>query len=854
MSATCPALAPNRRDMLLFLALALLCYADKILLGPLAFVDIYDSLEVHFVHFRNMWQLWEGYGPFSWYPFHAGGAPSFAGQHSPWHPAVPLAGMLPLWLLSLLWNMGQMCLAGYGMSRFLPLLLGISRRAALLAAALFSLTWVSGNVHFVMSYAFPALFVWCVELCRSESSTRQRLLAALCIALACLFCFPVLTLPHFPVFHLALVVFLGRRLPDFRRQVAGVFLVWTGFVLLSLPTIVSLFEYIPHAQRQWDFAYPGHWPAALDYLKWLRGRLGDQQLIALVIMGLPFLSWRPFRVSACLGAGMLLVSGVFSSELKGLFAGSFLLKMDLFMFASCVGLVSAMLAGLTLDALARRDRGIPWPWVVASLAVLPFFGAAHKVLSYAFLLGAGLAGVILLRRQGADSRSAFPVRAAIALMVCLSASAMLLRQQNMTSGMFAPYAQGMMGHSSLAPLADQSQREPFRVACVDVHPVVAQNIGLDTVGGKGPLFNKYYKDLVGEALRPQFESPEQFSGFDSLWRQLYLTRLRTDHDQRSWVLDKAPQRGADDFNWNLLRAMNVTHVLSAREMDGMDAVAEAPVLSPGFGERSALLNRLGLARRYALPLHVYALTEPLPRVRLADPLFIPATASVPELMGRASLDELRRRAYLTEAQAAIFPSPPPLRRFVPEFETPVGAVRMVDWSPDRVSVKGIAERPCVLLLANNYDPRWKAVLPDGKTLPTFRANHAFVGVSLVEPGPFSLAFVYSAPHLWWLCLASALGLGLMFVPLAWPRGAVGPVPAAAQPEPGSALGAAPGVSLGAAVLAGFGAAVVWSLAFALFVMGRHKGPQADSFGYALWSIPLMGVFVSCWARALLRRL
>ncbi|SNS26156.1 hypothetical protein SAMN04488503_0069 [Humidesulfovibrio mexicanus] len=846
MPATCSTLAPNRRDLFLFLALAILCYADKIVLGPLAFVDIYDSLEVHFVHFRNMWKLWTEFGPFSWYPFHAGGAPSFAGQHPPWHPAVLLAGMLPLWLLSLLWNIGQMCLAGYGMSRFLPLLFGISRRSALLAGVLFSITWVSGNVHFVMSYAFPAVFVWCVELCTADSSKGQRVLAAICIALASVFSFPVLTLPHFPVFHLALVLLLGRHLPDFRRQVAGVFLVWTGFVLLFSPTVVSLFEYIPYAQRQWDFAYPGHWPALLSFFKWLKGRLADQQLIALLIMGLPFLSWRPFRVSALLGLGILLVSGVFSSDLKGLFAGSFLLKMDLFMFATCLGLVSAMLAGLALEALTRSDKGVRWPLALAALAVLPCFGAAHKVLAYAFFLGAGLAGVCIMRRK----QPRYPSRAAIALMVCLAAAAMLTRQQFMTSGMFAPYAQGMKGHDSLAALAETYWRQPFRTACVDVHPVVAQNLGFDTVGGKGPLFNKHYKDLVGEALRPQLNNAEQFSGFNTLWRQLYLTRLHTDHDQRSWVLDKAPLRDVADFNWNLLYALNVSHVLSDREIGGMSAVAGRPTLSPGFGEQSSFVARLGLSSTYSLPLYLYGLKDPLPRVRLTDPLFVPQGESVPERMGRADLDELRRVAYLTQAEARFFPPPPPLRRFVPEFESPVGTVRLAHWSPDRIRVNGIAERPCVLLLANNFDPGWKAVLSNGTVLPTFRANHAFLGVRISEPGPFSLAFVYSAPHIWWLCLASAFGLGLLFVPLAWPV-SERPFSAPAildQEAPAFA------VSRKTALLCGIGAAAVWALAFGLFVMGRHKGPQSGSLGYALWSIPSMGVLVACWTRALLRRI
>lgn len=841
------------RDILLLLALALLCYADKILLGPLAYVDIYDSLEVHFVHFQSMWRLWLDFGPFSWYPFHAGGVPSFVGQHPPWHPAVLLAGVLPLWLLSLAWNAGQMFLAGYGMSRFLPLLLGVSRRSALVVAVLYSLTWISGNVHFVMPYAFPALFVWCVELFRRDASRAVKFRAAGLIALASLFSFPVLTLPHFPILHLALVLFLGRHLPDFRRQVVGVFLIWTGYVLLYLPSIASLFLYIPYTQRDWSFVFPGLGPALIDYLQWLRGRLADQQLITLVLLGLPLLGRRSLRVCYAIFVTMLLVSGAFSSEIKGLFAGSFLLKMDLFMFASCLGIAAAMIAAQVLDALAQSEKGLRWFWVLAVVAVLPTLGAAHKVLAYVAILGAGLAAVALMRGSGPGA-SFGPKRPAIALLVCLAATAMLVRQQNMTSGMFAPYAQGMQGHEELTALAAKNPQSPFRVACVDVHPVVAQNLGLDTVGGKSPLFNKNFKELAREAIRPQFQGAKQLQDFDNLWRQLYLTRLKVDLDQRTWTLDKAPARSVADFNWNALRAMNVTHVLASRPMAGMEAVAKPPALSPGYGEGSALLGRLGLADKYALPLYVYELKDSLPRVYLADAEFLPSPEAVLARLGGASMNELRARVFLTAAEARHFPAMPALRRYHPSEALPVGEVRIDSWSPDHVRISGVAHRPSVLVTVNNFDPHWKAVpVGGGAPLQTFRANHAFQGVVIAEAGPFSFDLSYSNPLIWWLNLASLLGLGLMFCGMFW-GGAVGSALHAKRdlPQRPSSPPALP-LPWRTCLIAGISSAVVWALAFALFVLGKQKGPQAQSFAYALATIPALGVLVACWTRSFLRR-
>jgi hypothetical protein len=837
---------PERRDVLLLLVLALLCYADKVLLGPLANIDIYDSLEVHFAHFQSMWRLWTHYGPFSWYPFHAGGVPSFVGQHPPWHPAVLLAGVLPLWLLSLLWNCGQMFLAGYGMYRFLPVLLGTSRRAALLVAALVSLTWISGNVHFVMSYAFPAVFVWSVELFQRDTALRTKLKAASLIVLTSLFSFPVLTLPHFPVLHLALVLFLGRHLPDFRRQVTGVFLIWTGYVLLYLPSITSLFLYIPYTQREWEFGYPGLLPAIADYFRWLRGRLADQQLITLLLLGLPLMARRSLRASYAFLAVMLIVAGIFTSELKGLFQGSFLLKMDLFMFATCTGIVSAMIAAEVLDGFATSAKGVRWYWIVAVIALLPIFGAAHKVLVYVSILGAAMAGVALMRGDASEGAKT-ATRLAIALAVCLAATAMLVRQQNMTSGMFAPYAQGMLGHRDISALAATGDNEPFRIACVDVHPVVAQNLGLDTVGEKSPLFNKYYKEFVREAVRPQFSNPAQLQAFDNLWRQLYLTRLQIDLDQRTWTLAKAPVRSASDFNWDALRAMNVTHVIASREMLGMDAMVETYSLSPGYGEQSTLLARLGwstLRDGYSLPLHVYKLKDALPRVYLATPYVLETRDEVLHALAQSDMTALHRSVFVAREDA-----PPNL---LPRSDTGnVGETHIISWSPDRIVVEGTAVKPCVLVAASNFDPHWRAFGPDGQPLPSFRANHAWQGYAIDQPGPFRLELTYSNPLIWQLNLASLLGLGLMFSGAAWGADRYVPSPAANSAPLGTAD--RPPLSWRAALLSGAFSALVWTAAFALFVMGKHKGPQAESFAYALATIPVLGVLVACWTRSLLRR-
>lgn len=834
----------NLKCILSLFALTILCYFDKILLGPYAVVDFYDAVEVHFSHFQQMMRLWTDFGVFSWYPFHAGGVPSFAGQHPPYHPAVFLSALLPIWLLALLWNIGQMFLTGYGVFRFVLLLPRATRPTALVCAAMSSLALISGNVHIVMSFAFPAVFVWTVDLFRSDSSRLLRFRNVLLILTVSLFSFPVLTLPHFPIVHLALVLFMGRHLPNFRRQVAGVFLVWTGYVLLYVPSIVSLFLYIPYAQRDWDFAYPGFVPALVSLGKWFAGRLSDQPLLMGVALSLPLARRSAIRTGLALFAFLYLVSGVFTSDFKALFAGSFLLKMDLFLMSSASGTVSVLLVAMALDEYAHGRARLTWKSLLPALLLLPFLGAASKVITHLMVLGIVLSTIFLMRRTGAE-----PTRKRVwlmaALVVCLCGLGMMARQQFMTAGVFVPYAKGFEGHQALDALARGGANKPFRVACVDVHPAIVQSHGLDTVGAKSPLFNKYFKEYVREVVRPQFSSPKDEVEFTDLWRQLYLTRTTADHDQRSYTLSPQNPRTVQELNWGLLRAMNVTHVVAAYPIGGMELQAEPPVFSPGVAQEQPWLSRVGLERLHNMPLWIYALKQPMGRAYLAQPIVLETREAVLASLGQASAGQVRQQVYLAREDVADC-------SFAAQDQTPraVDVVRITHWSPDRIVLEGTASSPEVLVVSNNFDPRWQATV-NGVKREVFRANHAFQGVVL-ESGPFNVELSFSTPLVWWLHLASGLGVLLMFVALLFRVKLPATEDAGIAPlyEYAPANGTS---SWRVTLLAGAGMCAVWILAFVLFVLPKAKGAQAESMPYALVTIPVIGLCIAAWARSLIRR-
>jgi len=175
-------------------------------------------------------------------------------------------------------------------------------------------------------------------------------------------------------------------------------------------------------------------------------------------------------------------------------------------------------------------------------------------------------------------------------------------------------------------------------------------------------------------------------------------------------------------------------------------------------------------------------------------------------------------------------------------------VRISSWSPDRIRLEGQATGPGVLVVSNNFDPRWQAE-SEGRKLPVFRANHAFQGVAIDRAGPFAIELTFSTPLIWWLNLASLAGVVLLFCAVLF-RQTSSPEPAPASEAPSQPLA----LSWRRCLLTGACAAAVWAVSFALFVMTRQKGPQAETYTYALASIAFIGLCVPLWSRRLARLL
>lgn len=828
----------------LFLLLAALSNWDKILLGPYAFIDFYDTVEVHFGHFRSMAALLGEHGLFSWYPFNAGGAPAFVGQHPPYHPAVLLSGLMPVWMLSLLWNMGMMCIAGIGMHHLLRLLIQTDEETSLFLSALFALSFSCGNIHIAFPYMFPAFLVLTAQAFGPGLNVWGRLSRSVLLLMLSMFSFPVLTLPHFPILHFLLVVFLGRRRPDFNRQISAVFLVWTGYVLLFVPSIYSLYEYIPLAQRDWSFSEVSAALALKSYFLAFKGRLTELPFFTVMMLLLPSAPKdRVMRVCGALVIGTLLISSIFGSELKSFLTGTFFLKMDLFLSSMIVGIPAMLFIARGFALFRDTRRFITFSFALALLSML-FMKGEYRVVSAACTLCAGLG--FLAARGRVRSMGSIPGGLGLCLVIIgLTGFFLMHKQQYVLASRYVPYAQGFERGDWLEPI-ERDKNGPFRVACVDLHPAVAQAHGLDTVGGKGPLFNKHYKAYVRSVVEPQLANEKLAKGFDSVWRQIYLTRIRWDDDQRPIALS-GPSRSARDFNLPLLEAMNVRYLIATKPMLDMEGHADLVTVDAGQRVMPRFLSGTGLERMHGLPLWVYRLRGAKERGYLARAVMAGSHAEALRGAGAQPEPGAGARAYISSAD--VSPAEADLLEAIAAGPDPTGSARLESWAPDSLKFSGDTSSPAMLVVSNNYDTGWSARV-NGERAPLLRANAAFQAVPINAPGPFQVDLEYHAPVVWRLHGVALLGCALLFSGIF--LGSTAPAPACRAERFALRLSR----PSGRGVLSGVAFAAVWTVMFYFFVClkARPEAANSESLAYALWTMPVQGVLVACWAASVLGRL
>jgi hypothetical protein len=841
---------PGPAEYGLFLLLVGLCFFDQVLLGPYAVVGFHDTLDVELPHFLNQGRLLLEHGLFSWYPNSCGGLPAFAGQHPPYAPPTLLLTFMPLWLLNIVWSLAQSSLAGYGMFRLLRDFLKVSDAAAFLGGTFFAFTLMGGIYHIVFAYLFPIFFVWTMELAEPGRRLGGRLLRVFGLLAIAWISYPVLTLPHTPIFHLGLVLAFGLAAPNAKRHVAAVFLVWTGYVLLFVPSIYSLYEYIPFAHRDWGFVYTGLGKALWSFWDALFGRLRSHPLLPLVLFGLPLL-----RRSGRLRLAILFlivpqaVSALFTSDFKALIVGSFLLKMDLYLFSTVTGVGACIFAFWAFDELRRAERRPSVAWAVAVFLLMFLLKRELPMVRNILTFGAALSALHLLRLRDAGRLTARGFGVGLAFFAaCLAGAGMMIRQDFLAGGdPTAPYAKGFGNHPQLEALREAERQAPFRVGCVDVHPAVVQAHGLVTVGQKGPLFSKYYKQYVRLVVAPQLAEPRVAHWFDNWWHYLFFTR-RDDaaHFFYPLTLKTKGPRAAADWSLPQLLAMNVKYLVASQPIRGIEAIADLHAVDPGRGLHIEALRDTRIDRFYTLPVWIYRLRDPFERGWLArTAVVLPTREALLDEMGRQDLAGMRAKVFLLAGDVQDLDLP------AGEGGSPDEPARVVEHGPDRLVFEGTAGGPRFLVVSVNFEPNWTARV-NGEPAKVLPANNAFQAVRIARAGPFRAEIEYRRPIVWRLHLATLAGNLLIVSLLLLGRGGAVPAAACRTPLPDPAVARA--VAARIRPMLGWGALAValWAAQFFLFVILKNAEP-GRSLAYLWAAISTAGLLVAWWANWAARR-
>jgi hypothetical protein len=427
-------------------------------------------------------------------------------------------------------------------------------------------------------------------------------------------------------------------------------------------------------------------------------------------------------------------------------------------------------------------------------------------------------------------------KALFLLPVVLATIIMTSRQENVAAGMYVPYAKGFDSHSSLKRLYAESRIDPFRVACIDLHPAVAQAEGLETVGLKFPIFNRYYKQYVGASLR--FKDMKDDERFYDVWRQLYITRRKGDEDQHPLALETGFQHSLKEFNLPLLRAMNVRYLLSSKPILDIEDNVELLEIDPGIQLKEKYFCIF--ANDYSMPIWVYRLNGSLSRAFAGKSIIIQDTAQ----NVLASLQTNSDPYAVTLLDDATTEKLPPLK-------TSSSAPKVTSYTPDDVQITGTSNGAGLVVLSNNWDAGWTATV-NGVSTRILRANHAFMAVA-VGDGSYKIDFKYSNPLLWKMHFASLIGILLLCFNLIPSReSAIG---SRLRDKPSEAhISVNCEFSVFKAMTQCISMPVLWGAGYYLFEVAKRTNANSSWYSYVLITTMGIGVLASIWGRAFFLRL
>lgn len=799
-------LRDRKRTALFFILAAAVFFIDKLTLGPLAAVQLHDVFDTDFLRYKPMGELLFKHGLYFWYPNWPGGAPAYAGQHSPFYILNVAAHIFPLWVVYSGLLIAMMSAAGYGMYRFLS---GYLKAAGWVAAAggvYFAINIQLTNlfVLYTFSYAFPLYFAWAADFTHDagRGSTILKLIGLnLFVALS----YPVLTLPYFFILEVLVILLLHPEGQDTRlRMLMKTSLVWFGYVLVCLPVLYSLYKYIPFAHRSYVYEAV----SAAGFLSNIHHGFTGSSLTTMTLIpiaGAIAISNKSARVRRGLIviAIVVFLYAMFSSGMKVIFRGTLLEKMDLGHINMLFPIVMTITAFMAIDTVIK-DRELSRRFLIgeaagAAYAVFAIFKtAAIETQGTQMLILNIISGVfisfMILTAEDKDA-VAFPkllkTPAAVFIFSSAAVAAVLYfsprkignvdlvsiapvlvvsmwvffwlcqkmsnAQKNrrltglliITLGAIlffqvrftrffgeesVPYISILPELSILEKLRTQDQNNttsgPFRIASLYIPYIpVVQTKGFETPDGRGPLFNKYYREFIGILRDPELAN--------------FIVRYNFETNRYNLFISD----GNEGFSYYPLTFLNIRYFTLTKNIFRSNNNFEEIYNGTTTDDYTGILK--GIVKLYSKPLSVVKCNAAFDRWYLVKKTSIrKSDADVRDEILRSEGEDLLSTVYYSE----------------PDMPTELnGALSTGDkiiakhYSPDEIRLDIDVTSPAVLVVSNNYDPNWRAYI-NGVEKKIHRANLAFQSVLVETTGHNSVVFRYEDKQLLLLHIFIPIGI------------------------------------------------------------------------------------------------
>ncbi|MBF0610878.1 MAG: YfhO family protein [Magnetococcales bacterium] len=290
----------------------------------------------------------------------------------------------------------------------------------------------------------------------------------------------------------------------------------------------------------------------------------------------------------------------------------------------------------------------------------------------------------------------------------------------------------VLQHEELSQVAAQlksQHRDPFRVATVarNLWPAIVHPYGLESLDGYTTIY------------------PNRFVTF---WNALISPSGRFTNSYYSYLFPRnnllsAPYRLSDNLRLELLALANVRYLLvsgtveesSLPELTSFQFPANDAINSP----LKYVINTKKMENKRQT-VHVYQIPQALPRAfGVFRHRIFPDTAAVAMALQNAPWQELRSTAFLeSPALPAGFVLPD-------NDEARQGNVTILSYSPDKIILDVVFPQNGILVVTQNYHPKWKAWL-DEQPFPIFPVYSTFQG-TIVPQGNHRVVFHYQ-PWTW----------------------------------------------------------------------------------------------------------